>query len=133
MIKYKKGYKYQLHEDYTVHTAIKPSRRVQSAYITLTAGGRLTIRAGYAWDGPSGPTVDTKNFMRGALIHDALYQLMREEKINRKNKKKADLELHKACREDGMLRFRAWYVLKSMRFTGFATNPQNKKEIIEAP
>jgi hypothetical protein len=37
----------------------------------------LTIRAGYAYDGPSGPTIDTPSAMRPALIHDALYQLMR--------------------------------------------------------
>ncbi len=37
----------------------------------------ITIRARYAWDGPSGPTVDTPGAMRPSLLHDALYQLMR--------------------------------------------------------
>jgi hypothetical protein len=37
---------------------------------------------GYAWNGPSGPTLDTRNFMRGSLVHDALYQLMREGRMD---------------------------------------------------
>ena len=79
-IAYKKGYKYQLTEAYTVDILIHPDADIHSnsGYIDLTAEGTLTIKKGYAWDGPSGPTVDTRNFMRGSLVHDALYQLMRE-------------------------------------------------------
>lgn len=134
-IYYKKGYKYQLAEDYRVRIDIVPGTDIVSGsgYIELTIDGRLNIKKGYAWDGPSGPTVDTKNFMRGALVHDALYQLMREGKLNRGYKDKADVELHRACREDGMSRIRAWYVLKSMRFTGFAISAKNRKKIIKAP
>jgi len=40
--------------------------------------GGLLIKAGYSWDGPSGSAIDTKNFMQGSLVHDALYQLLRE-------------------------------------------------------
>ena len=46
--------------------------------LEITSEGELIIRNGYSWDGPSGPTIDTKNFMQGSLIHDALCQLMRE-------------------------------------------------------
>lgn len=132
-IKYKSGYKYQLAEDYQCRVQIQPGTNIFSLYIELTADGRLTIKKGYAWDGPSGPTVDTKNFMRGSLIHDALFQLMREGKLNQGYKHKADLELHRACREDGMSRFRAAYVLKSMKFTDFAVSPKNRKKILTAP
>ncbi len=81
-------------------------------------GGRLLISPEYAWDGPSGPTIDTKSFMRGSLAHDALYQLMREGKLNRHYRKYTDRLLKKICLEDGMNKFRAWYVYKAVRMFG---------------
>ena len=83
-ISYKKGYKYQLVEAYTVKISIRPKKSVASPseFIVLTADGLLTINKGYAWDGPSGPALDTCNFMRGSLVHDALYQLMREKLLD---------------------------------------------------
>jgi len=50
-------------------------------YLKLDGDGQFEFSKGYAWDGPSGSTVDTLNFMRGSLVHDALYQLIRMEKI----------------------------------------------------
>ena len=44
--------------------------------------GHLDIAAGYAWDGASGPAVNTKNWLRASLVHDALYQLMRSEQLD---------------------------------------------------
>ena len=68
MIKYREGYKYQLVEDYTVKTSITPKQDVaKDEWIQLKMDGTLTIKDGYAWDGPSGPTIDTKNFMRGVV------------------------------------------------------------------
>ena len=80
MIQYKKRrkYKYNLHSVCTYHTGIKVEKEHKSAFIEIGTDGLLTIRKGYAWDGPSGPTIDTKDFMRGSLVHDALYQLLRE-------------------------------------------------------
>ena len=76
---YTSGYKYQLHKDAMVQTGIIPTEPIFTQFIDLSATGLLIIRAGYAWDGPSGPTIDRpkKHVMRGALVHDALYQLMR--------------------------------------------------------
>jgi hypothetical protein len=62
------------------------------------------ISKGYAWDGPSGPTIDTGNFMRGSLIHDALYQLMRTGNLPTSFRERADLLLRKTCIDDGMRR-----------------------------
>jgi hypothetical protein len=46
----------------------------------------------------------------------------------------ADQELHRICREDGMNRFRAWYVLLGVRKSaGFAAGPKAKKKIYSAP
>lgn len=125
MISYKGGYKYQLTEDY-YHTFepdfIPLSKDAKTKYLWLgTNNGRtaLLIRNGYAWDGPSGPTVDTKNFMRGSLVHDALYQLIRLEYLDKNvYRKQADLELYRLCREDGMSWFRANIVYYGVRIGG---------------
>ncbi len=133
-IRYRNGYKYQLVDPYSVETVIHPSVSIDTDYIALDTSGPLTVKKGYAWDGPSGPTIDTKNFMRGSLVHDALYQLMRDGYLPETFRELADLELHRICREDGMSKFRAWYVLLGVRKgAGFAASPESKKPVLEAP
>lgn len=110
-------YKYQLVNDYEIdilqECAIDMGNvagtisNSEQTFIELKVGGKLKIFSGYAWDGPSGPTIDTPNFMRGSLVHDCLYQLMREELISTDNKEKADDLLREICKKDGMTSFRA--------------------------
>jgi len=119
-IAYKEGYKYQLDRDYLIFVPIWPDRDIYSDFIGLRADGLLRIKKGYAWDGPSGPAIDTRNFMRGSLVHDALYQLMREHGLDPKHREVADLILRAICREDGMTEIRAWWVYTGVRFGGGA-------------
>lgn len=72
--------KYRLNEPYIVNIAafLRPEHEIRRSYGVLTVDGDLSIRRGYSWDGPSGPTIDTGTFMRGSLVHDFLYQLLRE-------------------------------------------------------
>ncbi|MDF5607407.1 hypothetical protein P3745_24975, partial [Vibrio parahaemolyticus] len=51
----------------------------ESSYLSLSEQGLLTIKKGYSWDGVSGPATDTRNLILASLVHDELYQLMREE------------------------------------------------------
>ena len=134
-ILYKKGYKYQLVETHDSSINIKPEQPITTDYIELSEEGRLIIKKGYAWDGPSGPTVDTLNFMRGSLVHDALYQLMREKHLDKeKYRQSADRLLQKICEADGMSRFRAWWVYLGVRWVGDpAADPANTKPVIKAP
>jgi len=138
-ISYKQGYKYQLVEDYVVEIKIVPKKAITIGYLefhkSINKLGNLTIRAGYAWDGPSGPTIDTANFMRGSLVHDALYQLMRESLLNRElYREPADRLLKSMCIEDGMSRIRAWLVYRGVRVGGSgAANPRNKKKVKTVP
>lgn len=118
MIKYRSGYKYQLAEDYTITTGVIPADRVEDDYLILEKDGMLTIREGYAWDGPSGPAYDSKDFMRGSLVHDALYQMIEDGKIPDFCRELADNILYRLCREDGMSGVRAWYVFKAVRAFG---------------
>jgi hypothetical protein len=137
-IKYKSGYKYQLVED---HVELLSKEfvggildKVETDYIVLTDDAWLAIKKGYAWDGPSGPTIDTKNFMRGSLVHDALYQLIRSSKLPYDYKILADRELKRICLQDGMSKLRAWYVYIGVKdFGKLACLPSNEKAILIAP
>jgi len=91
---------------------------VRTAYIHLSQG-RLVLAEGYAWDGASWPAIDTRTFMRGSLIHDALYQLIREGELPKELRIDADKVLKRACLADGMWKFRAWYAYKSVRLFGW--------------
>jgi len=78
VIEWQGGFKYQLEEDFVVRTEILVNRVVDDgAFLRLMPDGWLLIRKGYAWDGPSGPTFDTDDFMIGSLVHDAFYQMLR--------------------------------------------------------
>lgn len=116
-ITYSQGYKYQLEKDFITEVELF-GESVTSPYIELRPDGYFLIKKGYAWDGPSGPTFDTKNFMRGALVHDALYQLMREYGLDRKYRSVADTTMRKFCCKDGMNAVRAWYSFIGVRFFG---------------
>ena len=130
--KKRKKYKYFLDRPYEIYIEIKPDNGVVTPYIELSSEGRLTVKSPYAWDGPSGPTIDTKSFMRGSLVHDALYQLMREREIDLKHREYADDLLRKLCLKDGMNKFRAWYVHKLVRKFG-ASSATPDADLIVAP
>ncbi|MSR13823.1 MAG: DUF1353 domain-containing protein [Gammaproteobacteria bacterium] len=134
-IAYKAGYKYQLKIEYVTQIETAPAQAIVTEYIELGSAGRLLIKKGYAWDGPSGPTIDTLNFMRGSLIHDALYQLIREGHLTEsQHRELADRILQRVCREDGMSALRSWWVYQGVRFGGNpAVDPANEKKLIWAP
>ena len=117
-IRFSAGYKYQLRETYSLVITIKPPEPICTRYIDLFTGGTLVIREGYAWDGPSGPTIDTLSFMRGSLVHDALYQLMREKHLPQSCRPEADRIIRDICRQDGMMSLRAWWVHLGVTYGG---------------
>ena len=134
-IKYRSGYKYQLAEDYPVSVGIKPPKKVDTEFITLDLKGNLKIQKGYAWDGPSGPVVDQKENMRASLVHDALYQLMRQRKISStKFKTKADRLFKKMCIQDGIPKHIAQAYYLGLKIGGKpATKPESRKKVHLAP
>src|SRR5512139_3132874 len=101
-IYYRSGYKYQLADTYAMKLSVFPPRDISTAFICFDQDGVLTIGEGYAWDGPSGPTIDTHDFMRGSLVHDALYQLIRQKHLPEDPWRLwADEALREICLEDG--------------------------------
>ena len=132
-IRYREGYKYQLAEDFVYLSAIRVPEAVGNRWIVLAPSGAMVIKEGYAWDGPSGPTFDSKSFMRGSLVHDALYQLMREGLLPASCRQAADEELRKVCEEDGMWGLRAWCVYHGVRFGGAGAIDPRPNEMLTAP
>jgi hypothetical protein len=125
------SYKYQLTSPYEYDLPTMPWPMVITPYVSILRG-TLRLEIGYAWDGPSGPTIDTTSFMRGSLVHDALYQLIRLGYLDRNiYKPVADKILQAMCLADGMWPVRAWYVYQAVRLFGKLSTLPNSKESLE--
>lgn len=133
-MKYYKGYKYLLAEDEHTKISVYPDKNIVTPYIKLDMRGNLIIKKGYAWDGCSGPTKDTKTNMTPGFVHDALYQLMRMDLLSQKWRMDVDMNFKQMCLDRGMWEFRAWYYYKGVREFGLSSaSAENRKEILEAP
>jgi hypothetical protein len=129
MIKYKKGFKYQLAQNYCISIQVVKCKYL-GQFLELTENGLLIIKKGYAWDGCSGPTLDDKTNMEASLVHDALYQLMRLEIIPHKYRLYADNLFRSLCKKHGMRKFRLWYYYKGVRwFANKASKAISKRKV----
>jgi hypothetical protein len=132
-MKYSKGYKYRVEEDITVKTKIL-GFRVILPFCELHENGDLDLLQGYAWDGASGPTKDTKKSKVPSAVHDAFYQMMRKGLLPEEIREAADTEFLRLLLEKGMWSIRAklWY--KAVRaFAGYAADAKHKRTIYTAP
>lgn len=135
-ISYRKGYRYQLAAEYRLLVSISPKfpGNAQAEYLLLDREGMLTIRTGYAWDGASGPAVDTPTILRGSLVHDALYQLIRLGLVEPAYRRLADTIFLEICREDGMSTIRRFWVFRAVRwFGGRSATPAAERPILQTP
>lgn len=140
MIRYIKGnFKYCLTETHSFITEIVPDEPVYTYFIDLVPDESMqfsicTIRKGYGWDGPSGPTIDTDDFIRPSLEHDVKYELLRKELIDKKWREIADIELRVSCLDNNMSEFRANYVYEGVKHFGRShADPKNRKKELTAP
>lgn len=153
-MKYKEGFKYQLYKNEIFQTNIRPKKTIKTEYITLTSKGLLIIEKGYAWDGASGPAIDTKSIMCGSLAHDALFQLLRMKLLPQAWRRDADRELIKIMEEDARIddldspwwvkafnlprkaarKTRRFYVSQALKYFGASSaDPKNAKKVLTAP
>ena len=134
VILYSEGWKYRLERQYDDVIPLRPPKDIKTDFVVLLRNGYLAIRRGFAWDGPSGPAIDTKTFMRASLIHDALYSLMRSGHLPVTLKDQADVILRVTCIEDGMNPIRAWWVYTAVKtFARRATTPEGENPVLIAP
>jgi hypothetical protein len=109
-------WKYQLLEEYTISTPIVSNGKfvVNTAFVGLKDDGTLKIKRYYAWDGATG-AIDTNTNLRASLLHDAFYQLIKLEALPKDKRKAVDKLFRDICIEDGMCKFRAWYLYIGLR------------------
>lgn len=132
-MKYRKGYKYQLAEDEVIQTALRPEKDIFTKRIELTRKGQLTVREGYSWDGASGPCIDRKTNMQASCAHDALYQLMRMDRLRFKFWRQADKEYARIMREHGEWPWVIKINLKGLSAVkGKHARPDMRKKVYEA-
>ncbi len=127
----KRRWKYTTVDEERYQTGILPDSPIRTDFLFMDMAGLLIIQPRYAWDGASGPTFDTPNTFFASLIHDALYQLMRSEHIDREKwRLRADVILYEILRDKGMMKIRAklWY--KAVRK---AAEKSSEYDIITAP
>lgn len=128
-------HKYELVEWYSYQTGfgklnykIRIKNEIKIDYLKLKENGWLWFEKGFAWDGPSGPSIDSLNVMRGSLIHDGIYRLIRFGGLKyNPYKVLADKLLKKICRKDGTFWFRALYIYIGVRLFGcHSARPRSK-------
>ena len=81
-------------------------------------GCKLTIQEGFAWNGASGPTWDSEGIRRSALVHDALYWLIRERKLPLEWRTQCDRVFRHLLRQAGVNPVRRWYYYAAVRLFG---------------
>ena len=124
---YEKGgsKKYVLLESYVDWLHFGYTHDLDVGYCILLRTGALYITRGYEWDGPSGPAIDTDNFMDGSLVHDVLYQMLREGWFGdgfwerAKWRLRADNEMFKQCKKDKMTLPRRCWTWLGVRLGGY--------------
>jgi len=139
-IKYEslRPYKYRVLETAIFQTPITPVAAIHQRYWEMGLDGTLIVHYGYAWDGPSGPTLDrwSRSAMRASLPHDVFYQAIRLGLLPNFVKGAADGYFRKLCLEDGMSKTRAglWYTALDL-FGSRRARPlaSDKPQVLEAP
>lgn len=131
-MQYTNGYKYQIRNNVTF--ALPPEFDgidIATDFITLK-DRILTVLRGYAYNGASGPTIDTRNSMRPTAFHDAMYQLMCLELLLREFKPLVDELFYELLRQENMAAPRAFVWKRSVEKLGTNASIRNK-DILVAP
>ena len=108
--KYK--YKFKVEENFSIELPFKIPDFVHP-YASLK-DGILSVKRGYAWDGASGPIINTRDTLVASLVHDVLYQAMRLNLIkpSKENRKIADKNFFEILKMNGVnsIRRKVWYL-----------------------
>ncbi len=131
-MKYKSGYRY-ISQEAEMRSVLLPD--VQTQYVGISQG-ILVIAARYAWDGASFTPFKwlgtPKAWLTPSLVHDALYQLIREGLLDRQYREAADRLFLEMLIERGVWRIVAWVAYWAVRvFGNFAVRKVNPvREVI---
>ena len=122
---YSGGYKYQLKSNVVIQTTLRPDTpRFIQGYVFLDTDGVLRIYRGYAWDGCTSAPDNDRNMLAG-LVHDALYQLMQEDVLDKSFKPLADEMLRNVMESQGAFKVTAnLFHLAVKEFGGLHMKPK---------
>ena len=104
-------YKFKVEENFSIELPFKiPDFEHEYA---SSKDGILSVKRGYAWDGASGPIINTRDTLVASLVHDVLYQAMRLNLIkpSKDNRKIADKNFFEILKMNGVnsIRRKVWY------------------------
>jgi hypothetical protein len=128
-----KGFKYQAADSWHTSVKIFPGAAVSMDFATLSTDGLLILKKGFASDGPSGPTIDTPDTIKGSFVHDALCRMMAYGLLDPKWKGPADNEALDHWLRSGMDPVRAKLWRETLRQFDFYIKPESRREILIAP
>jgi len=133
-IRYKRGFKFVTVGIVTEYVGIFPPKSICFEWGLLSINGYLTVKDEYPWNGMSGIPLNIKSSVRGVLIHDVLYRLIRLGLLDIKWKTPGDEVLRKFCIEDGMWKWVADTIFAAVQRWGLSsTGPKAEPKIMEAP
>lgn len=125
-----KKYKYEVEDDFIFILPLK-GFEFSNPYLILKKNGEMTIKKGYRYDGATGG-IDTGSFRIPSLVHDGLYQILRESNFEKKEReyfrKESDIILKELCKINEMGFIRRNYVYIAVRLFGGSFSKKEKKE-----
>ena len=107
-LEFRGKYKYLVRTPIVVFVGIRYN--VHTEWFSLTRDGFLTIKQGYRWDGCTG-MIDTSTNMLAGLVHDCLYQMMRESYLPFKLREKVDRVFQSLLEDCG-----SWYLTQKIAY-----------------
>jgi hypothetical protein len=113
------GLKYQLSRSarFTVVPEFPRELEFHHGYFRLMRG-TLSVKEGYAWDGPSGPTLDAPASIAASLCHDVFYQAIRLGLLPASFRGRADRVFLRHCLDYGLAWWRSLYYFAVLRIFG---------------
>ncbi len=135
VVAYGEGYKYQLKKAFAVKLTFWPEPEpFKTDWLELDSEGVFTLSYGYAWDGVSGIAINTKNNLRGGLVHDGLYGAIRMGFLDCEiYRPQADEIFYQLCIADGMWSIRAKAYYQAVRSFGEKYAKPQDEVVLIAP
>lgn len=130
-IAYKKGFTKQICQPAFYASGIAIPKRIVTDFCVVSKKGDIWIKEGYAWNGASGPTIDTKKTECLSLFHDLWYQLIRLGLLPESYRKEGDKMLYALGRRDGMWKLRVWYWYRGVRWQGGGSAQIGTEQLIQ--
>lgn len=137
-IQFQEGFLYQATHDAIYPVKLYPPKDIETKFVSLSTTGILRIKAGFAWNGVSGPTINRNSNRRGGAFHDALYRLRRFGLLDfmslEEFRRIADETLREIWIADGMW---AWLAAVEVtllnKFGTYAARPSSEPVVMTSP